>query len=98
VYGFADGGLPWEHPVGSAYKLMQWGLRRNRAVPATSRLRIGDVFIIMRGNFRGHVGLIVAVLEDGRVCTIEFNAGNAVRGLIRNPHDFTLVVRPVQVD
>jgi len=65
---------------------------RQRVAPSDARP--GDVFVTMRTDIHGHVGLIVHV-KDGRAFTIEGNSGNAVRGGCRRLDSFTAVVRPV---
>ena len=95
AYGSFLGGSPFG-VIASAYKMLEWGKAQGRVLLPGDKPQPGDVFIILRGNtFHGHVGLVSALLADGRVCSIEGNAGNAVRGTVRNHTGFTAIVRPV---
>lgn len=87
-------GCPWGR-LGSAWKLRRWARENHRF--AVGPPVPGDVFTLRRGlsTYQGHAGLIVAVLPDGRVCTVEGNVRNAVRGLIREVATFTGMIRPV---
>lgn len=83
--------------LGSAYKILEWGKANKRLVAATSVIIPGDVFVILRGDFHGHVGIIGGIDQHGNLSTIEGNSSNAVRGLIRNRGEFTGIVRPIPV-
>lgn len=48
-----------------------------------------------RQEWRGHVGLVVHVLDSGDVCTIEGNSGNAVRGVVRPRLAWPWYARPI---
>lgn len=83
---------------GSTYKIYQWGLATKRILGHATIPLPGDIFLIMRDNFRGHAGLIGSSrMEDGQVVcsTIEGNSSNAVRGLLRSRKSFSAVVRPI---
>ncbi len=79
--------------LASAYKMREWGKAKGKLV--SGEVRAGDVFVILRGDLHGHVGLVVGVLPDKRICTIEGNSKNAVRGLVRRREEFIDLVRPV---
>lgn len=79
--------------LASAYKILEWGGTNKRIV--TGEFERGDIFVILRANYHGHVGLLATPSEFGKWCTIEGNASDAVRGLIRDPSSFAAVVRPV---
>jgi hypothetical protein len=99
----APGGCPWGFTAGTA-TLADWARAHKRVVAqggllllADARQRVlpGDVFVMQHGNGHGHTGLVVGYTEDGRVCTVEGNCGNAVRGCVRKLCDLGLVFRPV---
>ncbi len=90
----AEGGSPFG-TLASAYKILNWGQTQGRCLTPTAPMQPGDVFVIMRAQDHGHVGLICGVTSDGKALTIEGNAGNACRGLIRTRDSFAAVVRPV---
>ncbi len=75
--------------LASALKWKKWASARGRLVDTAQP---GDLGLILRG-VRGHVVIVVAIREDGRLCTVEGNAGDAVRGLVREPAAFTCFVR-----
>lgn len=93
-YGRADGGSPFG-VLASAYKIHDWAVTNNRVLAETVPPEGGDVFVIIRGNGHGHVGLVGDVLPDGRLVCIEGNAGNAVRGTLRKRPDVLCLVRPI---
>lgn len=80
--------------LGSAWKVKTWGEQRGRTVPPTAALVIGDLGVIMRDASHGHVVLVGDVLDGGLIATVEGNAGNAVRGLVRERGAFAAFVRP----
>jgi hypothetical protein len=85
---------PFARPLGSALKIKTWGEDRKCVVKAASPVIAGDIFVIMRNASNGHVGLVAADLGDS-VATIEGNAGNMVKQLIRRKADMTAFVRPL---
>ena len=91
--------LPNGSPFGviaSAYKMSEWGKTFGRVLDDGQLAEPGDVFVILRGDYHGHVGLIVGVDDAGdTLLTIEGNCSNAVRGMKRARSAVTLVVRPV---
>ena len=92
-----DGGSPFG-VLGSAYKLQRWAVDTHCMMPNSVLPIAGDIFVIMRESYRGHVGIIGSAGFWGgvySVSTIEGNAGNAVRGLIRDKSSFTCLVRPI---
>lgn len=90
----AEDGSPFGRIL-SAYKFAQWGNEHGRTLGDAAIPQAGDVFVILRGNLHGHVGLVVGLTMDGRMLTVEGNAGNAVRGLIRARASVNAVVRPI---
>jgi len=92
AYTQTEGGSPFD-TLASAYKIKEWGRRTKKIV--NGLLQPGDVWIILRGDLHGHVGLVGTVLDISSVATIEGNSGNAVRGLVRMTNTFSCVVRPV---
>jgi hypothetical protein len=93
AYGKAPAGSPFG-VIASAYKMMAWAKDHDKILPPGCAPRAGDIFVILRGDLHGHVGLIVNVADNGKLSTCEGNAGNAVRGLVRSRAQFTCVVRP----
>jgi hypothetical protein len=107
VFTAPDLGIPWcaafvswcyrlaGSPFGrllSAYKIAEWAKARGRVATDPEP---GDLFIILRGDLHGHVGMVAGAPVAGRFCTVEGNAGNAVRGLVRACDAVTLFVRPI---
>ncbi len=107
IYTAPDLGIPWcaafaswcyrlaGSPFGrllSAYKIGEWGKARGRVVTDPQP---GDLFVILRGDLHGHVGLVAGAPVGGRFCTVEGNSGNAVRGLVRPVDSISLFVRPI---
>jgi Putative peptidoglycan binding domain/CHAP domain len=86
---------PFKNALGSVYKIHEWGKKNGRVIQTSEVAVPGDLMIIERAEGHGHTGIIVADLGDGRVATIEGNAGNAVKKLIRNKTDLVCYVRPV---
>jgi Putative peptidoglycan binding domain/CHAP domain len=96
MFRFAAGGNPFGKPLGSALKVREWGRARARVVAAAGA-RPGDVLVLMRDGVHGHVALVSARVDRDRVATVEGNAGNAVRGMLRDLAAADAVVRPVLV-
>ena len=95
MYDHAEGGSPFGR-LGSAYKILAWGRQHGRILPPSRDLLAGDIGIIMRDASHGHVVLVSNIKDTvGTFCTIEGNAGNAVRCLIRNRAALTAAVRPL---
>ena len=59
---------------GAVAATWDWAQRTGRAVPATEKPNPGDM-IVWDGT---HIGIVEAVLPDGRIQTIEGNSSNAV--------------------
>jgi hypothetical protein len=89
-----DEGSPFGRLL-SAWQINEWAKGNNRILGDAALPQPGDVFVILRTDFHGHTGLIVGPSQDNRLCTIEGNAGNAVRGLIRGRSSFTSLIRPI---
>ena len=79
----------------SAVGILDWGRAHGRLVEAGAALQPGDVWIIARADGHGHTGLVAADLGGGQLATIEGNARNAVRGLVRARAALTGFVRPI---
>lgn len=80
--------------LGSALKVREWGRQHGRLVALSDKFLPGDLFVIMRGPVHGHAGIIAG--DDGEtVRSVEGNAGDACRGLIRPRVSFSAVVRAV---
>lgn len=100
----ATGGSPFGF-LESAYKIWDWGRRNQKLVADGARLLPGDVFVILRQDMHGHVGLVSApspavsgALAAGAdlVSTVEGNSRDAVRGLVRARGSLLAFVRPLQ--
>ena len=87
---------PFQKGIGSAYKISDWGKKQKCTVDAKALAKPGDILVILRGDGHGHVGLVACDLCD-RVATIEGNAGNAVKQLLRRKADLTSFVRPLPI-
>jgi len=85
---------PFSKGLGSAYKVSDWGKSQKCAVDAKGVSVGGDIFVILRGDGHGHVGLVACDLGDA-VATVEGNAGNAIKKLVRKKSDLTVFVRPL---
>lgn len=85
---------PFQKGIGSAYKVSEWGKKQKCVVESKGVSMGGDIFVILKGDGHGHVGLVACDLGD-RVATIEGNAGNAVKQLIRKKADLAMFVRPL---
>lgn len=85
---------PFTKPMGSTYKIVDWAKANKRTVEPRATAMGGDIFAILRGDGHGHVGLVACDLGD-RVATIEGNAGNAIKKLVRKKSDLTVFVRPL---
>lgn len=109
VYSAPQVGTPWcawfcsyvyrrSHPpspfgrLGAVWAIWRWGRDHRRLVEVPEP---GDLALVRRPGGRGHVGIVVAVLDDGRICTVEGNARQAVRGLVRSRAALPDLVRPV---
>ena len=102
-YAHRDGGCPWG-TLASAYKIHEWAVEHDRMLGASPVVRPGDVGIDLRKvehpdgrRIVGHVGLIVHVLADGRLCSVEGNAGDAVRARVKAPSEWRYLMRPTGV-
>lgn len=93
-YRACEGGSPFGRRL-SAMSLYVWGENRGRVIGDEEPLEPGDLFVTLRGNGHGHTGIVASILDGDRFCTVEGNAGNAVRGLIRKRSGVTAIVRPV---
>jgi hypothetical protein len=92
---FAHAEPPPFPTMGSALKLADWGRRVKCTVPASAFPEPADIFIILRADGHGHTGIVSHVFPDGSFASIEGNASNAVRGLIRQRSGVSLVIRPL---
>lgn len=90
----ADDGSPFGRIL-SALKMREWAVTNNRLLGIAALPQPGDVFVLLRGDLHGHVGLVVGSTPDGRMLTIEGNAGNAVRGLVRARAAVSCIIRPI---
>jgi hypothetical protein len=93
-YAHAEEGSPFGRLL-SALRFRDWGAAHDRILGEAAMASPGDVFLILRGDMHGHVGLVAGLTFDGRMCTVEGNAGNAVRGLVRARAAVTAVLRPI---
>lgn len=93
AYAQLAGGSPFGR-LASALKIRDWGTSKGRVL-SPSAAAAGDVFVVLRGDNHGHVGIVCARLSDERVATLEGNASNSVKGLTRDLSQLTCVVRPV---
>ena len=91
---FASPSNPFRYALGSALKVREWGDAKQRSLRPSAIAQVGDLFVIMRSTTSGHVGLVAADLGD-KVATIEGNAGNAVKRLVRPKDSLTTLVRPL---
>lgn len=91
VWTRRDSGSPFGR-IAAAQGIMRWGLANSRIARTP---QAGDIFVIPRGPVHGHCGLICALLEENRVATVEGNASNAVRGLVRPIASLPVFVRPL---
>lgn len=105
---FRTGGQPWcalavstwlEQVGGSPFgrkaavmSIYLWARSNNRIVDGPCRA--GDLAIILRAGGHGHVGLVVGVMADGTLCTVEGNCSNSVRAMLRRRDTLQAVVRP----
>ena len=89
------GGNPFGRPLGSALKVRDWGQANGRLVAAGDPVLPGDVGCILRAGGHGHVVLVACDLGGGQIATVEGNAGNACRGLLRAREAFAAIVRPI---
>ena len=99
------GGQPGTARIAGVYTLYDWARKEGRIRAGGELPEVGDAFIILRGGGHGHTGLVAAVLAREalgdaraaavslRICTVEGNAGNAVRGLVRPVASITHFVR-----
>lgn len=85
---------PFKRGIGSAYKVREWGTKNARVVGNADKALAGDIFVILRGDGHGHVGLVAGDLGDS-IATVEGNAGNGVKKLMRNKRDLVCFVRPL---
>lgn len=92
----AEDGSPFGRVL-SALKMRDWAAANGRLLGDAALPQAGDVFVVLRGDLHGHVGLVIGTATEGRMLTIEGNAGNAVRGLIRARSSVTAIVRPISL-
>ena len=90
----AAGGAPFG-TIGSAWGMFNWGQKQGRILSSSDYPQPGDVGLILRNDEHGHGFLLAADLGDGRWCTVEGNASNAVRGLVRPRSMLAAIVRPL---
>lgn len=95
-YRRSENGSPFG-TILSAYKFAEWGRQKGGLLGIAALPSPGDVFVIIRGDLHGHVGLVAGLTMDGRLCTVEGNSGNAVRGLIRTRSTLSAIVRPIPI-
>jgi hypothetical protein len=88
-FSYLDGGSPFGR-MASTVDFLKWGHGR-----AVEEPQPGDVWMRRRSETRGHVALIVTVLDDGRLCCVGGNEGNRVRASIRRREDATAIIRAV---
>lgn len=93
AYHQAPGGSPFKW-IASAYKLLEWGKKNKLVVPIGAPIIPGDICIILRASYHGHAFLCAGPADKGKICTLEGNAADACRGLIRDPSVLAGVVRP----
>jgi Putative peptidoglycan binding domain/CHAP domain len=87
---------PFKAPIGGVFTLEDWAKKKKAWLPNTATVQPGDLFLIIRGGGHGHTGIVTA--DMGAVfCTVEGNAGNAVKKLIRSKTDMAGFVRPLGV-
>jgi hypothetical protein len=84
-------------PLMSAYKWREAAKAAGWLLGPFGKPQPGDVGIVLRSNLRGHVGLVVHVLDDGRLCSIEGNVGHAVRGVVRPRSAWGFFARPIPI-
>jgi len=88
----AEGGCPFGRQS-SSWTIYEWAKQRGMLIDVAQP---GDVGLILRGDRRGHALLIGEILPDGRLCTIEGNSGNAVRGKVRARDTLTAIARVIR--
>jgi len=93
-YARADGGCPWAR-ASSAWKLETWARAHHRVLPDSAPLVPGDVALLVRADFHGHAGLVVADLGGDYIATIEGNVHGAVRALVHPRSTFPVYLRPL---
>lgn len=81
--------------LNSAYKWRTAAIAAGWLLGKSEAVQPGDVGIIMRASGNGHVGLVVHVLDDGRLCSIEGNVLHAVRGIVRPRSAWSAFARPI---
>lgn len=90
-YRAAPGGSPFGK-MGSTHDLGRWGVQHGRTVATPQP---GDLGLVYHDDVHGHTTLIVAVLPDGRVATIEGNESDMVLARFRDPAKYAVIVRPL---
>ena len=85
---------PFKSPIGGVYTLQDWAKKKKMYLPSNSVVQPGDLFLIIRGDGHGHTGIVTADMGE-LFCTVEGNAGNAVKKLIRAKKDMVGFVRPL---
>ncbi len=97
-YKRLDTGSPFG-VIGSAKGVYSWAEQHNRLLSEAEAVSPvpGDIFIILRADGHGHVGIIVGKPDNDavKVCTVEGNCSNAVRGMLRDKFSFSGIARPV---
>lgn len=93
-YAVMDGGSPFGRIAGTA-TLREWFEKHGCQVGQGDQVLLGDVWIITRALGHGHTGIVAATLGPGMIATVEGNASNAVRGLIRPVSSLCGIYRPV---
>lgn len=90
-FSYLDGGCPFGR-LASTVDVLKWALERERVV---EEVRPGDLWMRRRSETRGHIALVVTVLDEGRLCCVGGNEGNRVAPSIRRREDATAIIRPV---
>jgi hypothetical protein len=86
---------PLRRVLTSAYKWREAARAAGWLLGEGADLLPGDVCMIVREDFHGHVGIVAHVPDPDHVCTVEGNSGNAVRGRVRLRSDWNCFARPI---
>lgn len=97
-------GSQLRRPLNSAYKWREAAKVAGWLLGPLGKPQPGDVGIVVRKvtlpdgrpALRGHVGLIVHILDDGRLASVEGNVGSAVRGVVRPADGWPHIARPIR--
>lgn len=90
--------------IGSAWGLYDWAVAHGRVLEAGAVPLPGDVFVLLRekdpvtNERHGHTGLVVSteISDTGlQFSSVDGNASNAVRGLVRRRDAVSAILRPV---